>query len=634
MKIATLKILSFFASAVLIVAACSSPVSVQSSQGNANAAAKGTLSISIPYIAAWASSSAKSGTAASKAIVAADSVTLTVKNGSGTVVDSWSQTVSQTSPGTTVTLTPPTGHGSYSAGTYTLSVSVFNLSNSSTVPVVIGTSAQFTIVANANIQVGITCLPNPTIVTALTQGTTLSNQKFGTPWIFSGQTVTTHGTEAWYSFVASSTFSSVTLTVPTGSTAVPYFAVFDPSGNLISTQAQTTSASLYFATTAGSTYYVAAIDAEGGTSSPTNQYVNILAATAIQPSATAPEMITNGNFAYSNYDWTIGGQASFTGNSVSFASSGSNGIGIYEGNLSLTKYSTYKYSFQASSTNSGGSIRICLAENGIDYTGTGNANYVWSYSNIILGTTSTTYTGSLTTQNFDDPNALLVLWCQNTSGTITITNVSLQKTGTYTPTLTLGIQSAPLNYSNGPATFAVSTTGMNFNYLTWYTTASGTTTTAAPIGISWWTTSDSNGNLISLNMNAGTNAIPGSYYFTMTTNSTTSTVTTLTVNSGPTAVYLGTQNGTIKGGIAGSAAFNVTTASVATGTVGSVTWYTTSAGTTAASAPTGITATISAVENNSALLTINAASSVASGTYYLTVMEGSTASTVGTLTVN
>ena len=647
MKIMTLKILSLFATAALIFAACSSPVSMQSSQGTANAAAKGTLSISIPYIAAWAASSAKSGTTASKAIIAADSVTFTVKNGSGTVVDTWPQSVSSTNPGTSVTLTPPTNHGSYLAGTYTLSVSVFNSSNSSTVPVVIGTSAQFTIVANANIQVGITCLPNPAVVTALTLGTTKPNLNFGVPWIFSGGTVTTHGAEAWYSFAASSAFSSVTLTLPTGSTAVPYFAVFNPSGNLISTYSQPiqTSASLYFATTAGSTYYLAAIDAEGGTSIPANQNVNILAATATLPSPTAPEMITNGSFAYGNYDWftfyneNANANVSFQGNSV-IVGSGTRGsnkwdVGISEGSLVLTKYSTYQYSIQASSTNPADSISILLQENGIDYTGTGNVYYGWSNKSITLGTTSTTYTGTLTTQNFDDPNASLNIWLGNTSGTITITNVSLQKTGTYTPALTLGAQSAPLNYSNSPATFAVTTTGMTANYVTWYPSQAGTTTTAAPVGIGWGSTSDNSGNLTGLNMYASTNSLPGTYYFTLTTNTTTSTVTALTVNSGPSAVYLGTQNGTITGGSAGSAAFYVNTASVATGTVGSVSWYTTIAGTTAAaSAPAGITATMSAVENGSALLTFTATSSAATGTYYFTVTEGSTASNVGTLTVN
>jgi hypothetical protein len=640
MKITTLKILSLFATAALILAGCSSPVSMQSSQGSANAAAKGTLSISIPYIAAWAASSAKSGTAVTKAIIAADSVTFTVKNSSGTAVDTWSQSVSQANPGTSVTLTPPTSHGSYSAGTYTLSVSVFNSSNSSTVPVVIGTSAQFTIVANANTQVGITCLPNPAIVTSLTLGSTLSNQQFGLPWTVGNQT--THGAEAWYSFVPSSAFSSVTMTVPAGSTAVPYFGIVDPSGNVISSSSGT--ASLYFATTAGSTYYLAAIDAEGGTSIPANQNVNILAAAATPPSVTAPEMITNGNFAYGNYDWytyyfdNANAQVSYQGNSIIVGSGtrGSNNydVGIASGSLSLTKYSTYQYSIQASSTNPADVITVNLQENGIDYTGTGNVHQWWSGKSINLGTALTTYTGTLTTQNFDDPNASLNLQLGNTSGTITITSVSLQKTGTYTPTLTLGTQSALLNYSTSPATFAVSTTGMTSNYVTWYTSAAGTTTTAAPVGISWGTSSDTSGNLTSLNMYAGTNAIPGTYYFTLTTNTTTSTVTTLTVNSGPSAVYPLGQNGTITGGTAGSATFYVNTASVATGTVGSVNWYTTSAGTTAASAPTGITVSMSAVENNQAMVTINATSSATTGTYYFKVTEGSTTSGVGTLTVN
>jgi hypothetical protein len=43
---------------------------------------------------------------------------------------------------------------------------------------------------------------------------------------------------------------------------------------------------------------------------------------------------------------------------------------------------------------------------------------------------------------------------------------------------------------------------------------------------------------------------------------------------------------------------------------------------------------MSAVENSQALVTINAASSATTGTYYFKVTEGSTTSGVGTLTVN
>jgi len=79
---------------------------------------------------------------------------------------------------------------------------------------------------------------------------------------------------------------------------------------------------------------------------------------------------------------------------------------------------------------------------------------------------------------------------------------------------------------------------------------------------------------------------------------------------------LGTQSGTIVAGATGRATFAATTANVTAGTTGTVTWYTSSAGTTTTNAPTGITASVSAVSSNAATVTMTATSSTVAGSYY------------------
>jgi hypothetical protein len=99
-------------------------------------------------------------------------------------------------------------------------------------------------------------------------------------------------------------------------------------------------------------------------------------------------------------------------------------------------------------------------------------------------------------------------------------------------------------------------------------------------------------------------------------------------------VTIGAQSGPMSAGTAGSVAFAVTTTNVSAGTPGSIAWYTTVAGTTAGSNPLGITATVTVVSNNSAIVTMTASSSTASGTYYFKVIEGSVPSNVATLTLS
>ncbi len=108
-------------------------------------------------------------------------------------------------------------------------------------------------------------------------------------------------------------------------------------------------------------------------------------------------------------------------------------------------------------------------------------------------------------------------------------------------------------------------------------------------------------------------------------------------SSSPTAptetVTLGTQNGTVTSGTAGSVTFAVTTANIVAGTSGTVSWFTSTAGTTAGSVPTGLTPSVSSVAGDAATITMTASASAMAGQYYFKVVFGSGTSPLATLTI-
>ena len=99
-------------------------------------------------------------------------------------------------------------------------------------------------------------------------------------------------------------------------------------------------------------------------------------------------------------------------------------------------------------------------------------------------------------------------------------------------------------------------------------------------------------------------------------------------------VSLAAQTGTLTAGTAGEATFAVTTANIADGKTGSVAWYTTSAGTTSGSTPTGVSASLSNVASNKAVVTMTATTAALQGSYYFKVTIDGTTSAVATLTVS
>ena len=101
----------------------------------------------------------------------------------------------------------------------------------------------------------------------------------------------------------------------------------------------------------------------------------------------------------------------------------------------------------------------------------------------------------------------------------------------------------------------------------------------------------------------------------------------------PKTVTVGAQVGTLTAGTAGTVTFAVATANVANGQAGTITWYTTAAGTATTGAPTGLSASVSSVADNAATVTVNASISSVSGEQFFRVTFNGVQSNVATLTV-
>jgi len=233
----------------------------------------GYLKVTISAVASWAlEAGTKAGSSSqgmSRALLVADSVTLTVMQGTTTVY-AWSESPvnvngSASNAGSpnsyTSTQTP-----SLPVGAYSLNVSVFNAENPGTAPVVSGT-ASFTITNGNTATPVVVCAPvNPTPVVL---GTPLSGIDLGLPWSYSGGAYVSHGEENWYQFTAGSVCTAVTVAPSAVSGDIPAFGVFDRQGRVLGYTGgkglQLLTADI--PTTSGRTYYVAAFDTAGGAAS-------------------------------------------------------------------------------------------------------------------------------------------------------------------------------------------------------------------------------------------------------------------------------------------------------------------------------------------------------------------------------
>jgi hypothetical protein len=190
-----------------------------------------------------------------------------------------------------------------------------------------------------------------------------------------------------------------------------------------------------------------------------------------------PEMVYNGDFSCGSAFWnyhisdTATAQGDFSGGHFSLpASQAPRGSQKYNCILAyyptnLTRNSVYQVSFDASSSIATDSIHVSLNEDGVDVNGNGNAYDDWGGADPVLGTTTKTYTYTwIMPATVDDPTACLWFQLGSTAGTITIDNVSLTKTGTFTP------PAAPEMVYNGDFSYgsAFWTVGWSPDDINWY----------------------------------------------------------------------------------------------------------------------------------------------------------------------
>lgn len=274
-------------------------------------------------------------------------------------------------------------------------------------------------------------------------------------------------------------------------------------------------------------------------------------------------------------------------------------------------------------------------------SGTGSYTYTWvQLSGPVVSITNGTSATANVTINAQGTYVFGVT-VQNASPGTKSTSTTVTVTPSLTQTVSLAAQSGTITSGIvGSSTFAVTTTNISNNTagtFTWFTDSAGTSAGSAPTGITATVSAIAN-NSATVTMTASALAAAGSYYFTVTEGSARSSVAILTVIT-PSRVNIAAQSGTITSGIAGSATFSVTTNLLASGANGNITWYTTLAGTTVRPAPTGITATVSAIGalnsqyNGSATVTMTATASTIVGSYYFTINYSSWTSAVATLQI-
>ena len=212
-------------------------------------------------------------------------------------------------------------------------------------------------------------------------------------------------------------------------------------------------------------------------------------------------------------------------------------------------------------------------------------------------------------------------------------------------TLTVGEKSVVLSEQNGTiiagiegeVTYAVVTENIAAGVVgtvQWFINFLGSVPSDPPAGISSTVSAVAADGTATVTITATAAAEAGTYYFRARIDGRYSLVANLVVSATVTkTVSAGAQNGTINAGAAGTATFPVTTENIANGATGSVTWYTTAAGTDATTPPTGVSASVSAVASNAATVTVTATASVQAGAHYFRVTIDDAQSEIATLTV-
>ena len=210
------------------------------------------------------------------------------------------------------------------------------------------------------------------------------------------------------------------------------------------------------------------------------------------------------------------------------------------------------------------------------------------------------------------------------TATVTVTVVAV---GTVSITI-VGAQSGPVaGGAVGSATYIANTTGIdNGSYpltVAWFTNSEGAAPTGAPQGIGIVTPLVVSGNVATITVNHNANiAAAGNYYFKIIISTpqgnVESNVATLVVSPPRSVSITGEQSAQLTAGSEGTTTFTVTTANIDNGKTGEVLWFDVTNG-QPASAPTGLSAAVSAVSSNQATVTMTATNQIAAGFYYFRV---------------
>ena len=383
----------------------------------------GNLKVSIPALAPWiiaavGQSGGRDLNPSSRALTVADRASFVVTQGA-TQVATWTEDTSyDVQTASSSYLSSPALN--LLVGSYTLSVSVFNTANSSTVPVVTG-SAGFSITDGATTNATVICTPvSPTGVTV---GTPLLGQNLGTPWNVSGATIVLHGAERWYAFTAGGSNTVIAVTASSGSNAVPQFGAFDTSGHLL------TMNNGGFSSTQGLIYYLCAADTGGTAASMANRSVDLSVVTAAVPT----------------YAVTYDANGA-TGGTVPTSQTKTNGISLTlaanSGSLVRTGYTFAGWNTAADGSGTTYAVGAAYtADAAVDLYAKWTALPVLTFSNLTANGTSGTVTTTTLTLTFDVEPTTLALSDITVSGA---TKGTLSGTGT---TRTLGISA--ITVANG-----------------------------------------------------------------------------------------------------------------------------------------------------------------------------------------
>ena len=250
----------------------------------------GTVSVSVPalnprFAELLAGTSSRSLTS-ERAFIASTSANFIFYNTITAISTTFPVTPNQTiqQPGTTTSLLSK----DLLAGTYNLTVNIYNSFTDNTNPVVTGYAYNIVVTPGMVTPVTVTCIPNNAVSLAGKTSISPYTNQLSIPWVMTQSgPPTSFGAEGWYRFIAENAKTRIKATRNGASAASLYMVLFDSNGNYLADVApEDGTTTLEQDTSVGMTYYLAMADmgvgdsrsfnlwTEVGTTSTTIQYGN------------------------------------------------------------------------------------------------------------------------------------------------------------------------------------------------------------------------------------------------------------------------------------------------------------------------------------------------------------------------